>query len=121
MATDFTDCGFGAITPELILRSLIGCITASPMRAFRIETHTNIVTSAVHCANYEDFQINLNRALAMASDDKPTLRVNMITRVADCDTCGSGNTWFDWLNSCFGEDANGLVYFNSYATNALPQ
>ena len=118
MATDFNVCGFGAITPDLILSSLIGCVTATGAKAFRIQKYTNTVTlTPVHCGNAEDFNLNLRRALDMGYDDKVVLRVNIIDyfegqgTFGECD-CGVPKNVPDMLNSLFGEDANGVVYLN---------
>ena len=119
-ATEFTNAKFGAITPELILRSLIGCVVGTGQAVFRVEMHTDTTTSPVHCASFEDFQINLRRCLAMADDGYVTLRVNVVSdTVSTCGLCANAITYYDYLNSLFGEDNGGLVYFNVYQTNAL--
>ncbi len=118
MATDFGSCGFGAITPDLILSSLIGCVTANGQKRFRIQKYTDTVTlTPVHCGNAEDFEINLRRALDIGYDDEVVLRVNIIDyfegqgTIGQCD-CGIPKTVPEMLNSLFGEDNAGNVYFN---------
>ena len=118
MATDFTGCGFGAITPDLILSSLIGCVTADGQKRFRVQTYSDVATlTPVHCGNSEDFAINLRRCLDIGYDDFVVLRVNVIDyyegqgTFGQCD-CGVAQTVPDMLNSLFGEDAQGNVYFN---------
>ena len=118
MATDFGACGFGAITPDLILSSLIGCVTATGAKAFRIQKYSDVATlTPVKCANKEDFEINLRRALDMGYDNDVVLRVNMIDyyegqgTIGQCD-CGVAKTVPEILNSLFGEDNTGKVYFN---------
>lgn len=145
--SDFTDCGFGVITPELILRSLIGCLAEGdgPLRlqgkslprlpglnildppaqgvntgqaALKIEFHQEVTTSPVHCGSFEDFQINLQRALVFDPMYGLTLRVNI--NWDDLDTCGTFQnaiTWWDYFNALFGEDSEGLVYLNVFVTN----
>jgi len=145
--TDFTECGFGAITPELILRSLIGCIAedGGPLRvsgksqpklpginllrrpdevgnagqaALKIEFHMTVTTSPVHCGSFEDFQINLQRALVFDPVYGLTLRININWIDLDtCGTCQNAITWWDYFNALFGEDSEGLVYLNVFVTN----
>lgn len=126
MASDFDSCGFGAISPELILRSLIGCVDnlagTYTQAVLRVELHSEAMTSPVHCASFEDFQINLRRCLDMALDGHVTLRVNVFSRSVDtCGLCANAATWYDYLNSLFGEDENGLLYLNVYQTNSAPE
>jgi hypothetical protein len=118
MATDFGACGFGAITPDLILKSLIGCDTVTGQKKFRVQLYTVSTLTPVHCGSDEDFEINLRRALDMGYDDKVVLRVNVAQHfegaeigIGECD-CGFATTVPDMLNSLFGEDAQGVVYFN---------
>jgi hypothetical protein len=118
MAADFNGCGFGAITPDLILSSLIGCVVADGSKALRIQKYTNTATlTPVHCGNNEDFALNLSRALDMGYDDKVVLRVNIIDyfegagTIGECD-CGIPKTVPEMLNSLFGEDIAGNVYLN---------
>jgi hypothetical protein len=118
MATDFGSCGFGAITPDLILSSLIGCVTATGQKRFRIQEYSDVATlTPVHCGNSEDFGINLKRALDIGYDGTVVLRVNIIDyyegqgTIGQCD-CGVAATVPELLNSLFGEDALGNVYFN---------
>jgi len=116
MATDFTGCGFGAITPDLILSSLIGCVTATGQKAFRVQTYSESTLTPVHCANKEDFEINLRRALDIGYDNEVVLRVNITNYFEEqgtfgqCD-CGIPKTVPEMLNSLFGEDIAGNVYF----------
>ena len=118
MATDFNVCGFGAITPELILRSLIGCITGTGVKVFRIEGYTNVATTpATACASYEDFMINLQRAMDMADDGQVTLRMNMLSAADGGCGCNEAATWYDNLNSLFGVGVDGKVYINVVITN----
>ncbi len=119
MATDFTACGFGAITPELILRTLIGCIGNT--KYIRVAITTPEVTTPIHCGNYEDVQINLQRCLVIATvDDKITLRVNVQsdnpTPISECDVCGAAVTVPEILNNLFSEDSEGRVYLNLFNT-----
>jgi len=118
MATDFGSCGFGAITPDLILSSLIGCVTANGQKRLRVQKYTNVATlTPVHCGNSEDFNINLRRALDMGYDGDVVLRINIIDyfegqgTIGQCD-CGVAKTVPELLNSLFGEDAQGNVYVN---------
>ena len=116
---EFTDYkNFGAITPELILQTLIGCVTLTGAKAFRVQLFNETTLTPIHCANYEDVLINIRRALAIGYDDKLVLRVNKADYYegenigfGECD-CGVAQTVPDMVNSLFGEDANGLVYFN---------
>ena len=123
MATDLTACGFGAITPDLILRALIGCVDnlagTYTQHTLKVEIHTDALLSPVTCASWEDFQINLRKALTMDTESGTTLRVNKYsTGYEDCGGCANGTTWYDTMNSLFGMDENGLVYFCIYQTNA---
>jgi len=118
MATDFDSCGFGAITPDLILSSLIGCVTATGAKRFRIQKYTDVVTTTpISCGSKEDFEINLRRALDMGYDGDVVLRVNIIDyfegqgTFGQCD-CGVPKTVPEMLNSMFGEDNTGKVYLN---------
>lgn len=118
MATDFNGCGFGAITPDLILSSLIGCVTADGQKRFRIQLYSNVATTTpVACGNNEDFEINLQRALDMGYDGDVVLRVNVISyfegqgTIGQCD-CGVPKTVPEMLNSVFGEGIDGKVYLN---------
>ena len=122
MANDFNTCGFGAITFDLIIKALTGC---SPnlqgtytQHVLRVEEHSEVITSPIHCANHEDFQITLQRALVVADDGQLALRVNY--RISGVTTCGcnEAKTEEEILTDFFGEDAQGLVYFNIYITNA---
>lgn len=117
MANEFSINGIGAITPDLILKSLIGCVVATGAKALRIQKFAETTLTPVHCGNYEDFQINLARALMLGYDDVVVLRVNITDyfegqgTFGACD-CGMGETTSDMLNSLFGEDALGKVYLN---------
>lgn len=117
MATDFDGCGFGAITPDLILSSLIGCVTLTGQKRLRVQTSTNTVTlTPIHCGSDEDFNINLRRSMDMGTDGNVILRVNIISYrdgsgIGQCN-CGIPKTIPEMLNSLFGEDANGIVYLN---------
>ena len=118
MASDFGSCGFGAITPELILRSLVA--TKGGLNSLRIESYTNVTqTSPIHCATKEDFQINLSRALTMAQDGAVALRVNFVVGLGDGGFNDCANAVDDNYikNSFFGEGVDGKVYFNVDGTN----
>jgi hypothetical protein len=112
MATDFNACGFGAITPELILRSLIGCVVSNDMPVLRSYCGTAVVTTPVHCGSWEDFQINLRRALVMANDGYVAIRINYVTSEIGTCGCAVASTWWDYFNSLFGEDSEGNVWVN---------
>ena len=124
MANDFTDCGFGAITPELILRTLIGCVSnlagTYTQAVLKVDMYHELMLSPVHCASYEDFQINLRRALNV-SNTGLSLRVNYLVQGLDtCGLCANAITWWDYFNSLFGEDSDGVVYINVFITNSQP-
>jgi len=118
MATNFTGCGFGAITPDLILSSLIGCVVADGTSRFRIQKYSDVATlTPVNCGSAEDFTLNLRRALDVGEDNEVVLRVNIIDYFEGQGTfgqcgCGVPKTESDLLNSLFGEGADGKVYFN---------
>lgn len=118
MATDFNACGFGAITPDLILSSLVGCVTATGAKALRIQEYSDVATlTPINCGNAEDFTINLQRALDMGYDGKVVLRVNIIDYYEGQGTfeecgCGIPKTTPELLNSLFGVDNAGNVYLN---------
>ena len=123
--SDFTDCDFGAITPDLILRSLIGCVDSilfPTAKGLRVELNQALTTTPVHCLTFEDFNINLRRCLAMAEDGYVTLRINAVSgRTTNCEDCINATTWYDLLNSLFAKDSEGLVYLNVILTNASPE
>lgn len=112
MATDFNGCGFGAITPDLILKSLRGCGGTTGQGVLRCEFYTNVATSPVHCGSDEDFEINLRRSIDMGIDGKPILRVNLNAEALEECGCGVAETDVDIMNSFFSEDGTGKVYFN---------
>lgn len=117
MATDFDGCGFGAITPDLILSSLIGRVTLTGQKRLRVQIFVNTVTlTPVHCGSDEDFNINLRRSMDMGTDGNVILRVNIINYQDGSGigqyNCGIPKTIPEMLNSLFGEDANGVVYLN---------
>ena len=117
MATDFNACGFGAISYETIIKALTGCVTATGKAALRVQMYSNVVTSPVSCSCKEDFAINLQRALHMGYDREVVLRVNKTDYLdgagfGSCPTCANAMTLTDTISSLFGEDENGVVYFN---------
>lgn len=117
MASDFNSDKFGAISPELVIKSLTGCVVSTGKAALRVQIFNNVVTSAVSCASKEDFDINLRRALHMGYDGEVVLRVNKTDYLdgvgfGNCQTCANGTTVTDIVSSLFGEDENGVVYFN---------
>jgi len=112
---DLTACGFGAITPELIFRSLIGCDESTGMPAIRANLHMGEgrFTSPLKCASFEDFLILLQRSLSMGNDGHVLINVNVgFDTLTTCDDCGSAMTWIELASTLFSEDNNGQVYLN---------
>jgi hypothetical protein len=111
-------CSFGALDPELILRSLLGCDARLEMVYFRIVPYSmSAPLTPITCASNEDFLINLRKSLLLAGDDKIALRVNLATYadgegLSTCGVCANGFTWADYTNAAFSMDDDGLVYFN---------
>jgi hypothetical protein len=110
-------CGFGMLDLELILRSLLSCDEGDGKTVLRVCMESNVVTSPIHCANFEDFFMNLRRSLEMAEDGQIAIRMNYDTYIDGsgldlCPTCANGASWTDYANSIFGEDSSGNVWIN---------
>lgn len=111
-------CTFGALTPELIARSLLGCDSTNKTVNIRVVVHTGITElTPIACGSMEDFWINLRGALVIANDNQIALNVKLVTYddgagLSTCGICANGFSWGDYLNAPFSKDAEGNVYLN---------
>ncbi len=118
--SDFTDCGFGAISPELLIRSLLSGINGRPACGIRVnDTDTDQTTMYVaeSCGSAEDLMSLFQRALVMADDGHVAIRSTTTTAIngaglSTCGSCQSGYNVYEYLGSIFCQDASGNVYLN---------
>ena len=118
--SDFTDCGFGAISPELLIRSLLSGINGRPACGIRVEdtsTTGQTMYVAETCGSAEDLMSLFQRALVMADDGHVAIRSTTTTAIngaglSTCGNCASGYNVYEYLGSIFCQDASGNVYLN---------
>ena len=112
MASDIQSGQIGAITPELILRSLISCNGDLPMIRANIITITEqVVINPIKCASFEDFMITLQRALSMGTDNRIQINVafnRMVGSPPVCNTCLNYVNWYELAGQLFA-DVNGVI------------
>lgn len=118
--SDFTDFkNFGAITPELLIRSLLSGINALDACGIRVKEYAAIDEAhSVHtCTTPSDFIELFKKALVMADDNKVAIRV-LRTDSANgvgldtCQNCINNFTIYELLGSFFVADSTGAVYLN---------
>lgn len=118
--SDFNSCDFGAITPELVLQSLISGITGKPncgLRIVDVSLGGAPVTHPATCASINDFWSLILRSLVIATDGK--VAIHTITTASmdgagleNCVECGGTATMQEYGGSLFSEDEAGNVYLN---------
>lgn len=120
MASDFNSCGFGAISPEMLVKSLLSGIqafSACGIRTVAVNVSGKTLSSPHACSTAEDFWNLFLRSLVMADDDKVAIRTVYTSSAngAGLDTCGNCGDYFtvwETLQAIFIEDEDGLVYLN---------
>lgn len=118
--SNFNSCDFGAITPELVLRSLLSGITAKNtcgLRIVTVDVSTLTMSAPTQCATANDLFTLFQRALVMAADGKVALRVASTTSAAgvglgNCTNCTNSFLMEEFASSAFLQDADGKVYLN---------
>lgn len=120
--SNFTDCDFGAITPDLLLRSLLSGITAMPdltcgIRAQDVDELGLTLTKVQLCATAYDLFELFKRALMIGYDGKVAIRTittssNEGAGLEDCVSCTNAFSTEELLSSLFVKDQNNNVYMN---------
>ena len=120
--SDFGTCDFGAITPELLLRSLLSGITAQPTFACGVRlqptsTAGKTLSKVGGCASVEDLMTVFRRALIIGYDDKVAIRTTTTTSLEGagletCAACQNAYSMEELLSSPFVQDEDGVVYLN---------
>lgn len=117
--SDFNSCEFGAITPELLVRSLLSGIDSLNSCGIRTTVSTSIANQQTlyTCSTPTDFFELFRRALIIAPDGKVAIRVLETTSVdgdglSTCQSCTDSYTLYELLGSLFVQDGNGDVYLN---------
>ena len=118
--SDFNSCGFGAISPELVLRSLLSGIQAIDscgLRTVDVDTSQMTLISPLSCGSAEDLWTLFTRSLVMADDGLVAIRTTTTTSLegAGLDNCGGcvgAYFWTEIGGAIFVEDENGNVYMN---------
>ena len=120
MASDFNSCGFGGITPELIFRSVLrGYSPIGGLEPFCglgiVETTCSRGHITPHvCTSENDLYLLIQRSLVMADDGKVAIRSCTSTNnnglgLASCQSCASGEPWYQMAARLFSLDDNGDV------------
>lgn len=117
--SDFTTCDFGAITPELLIRSLLSGITGIEACGIRMKMYdiVDVATPVYQCTTPTDFMELFRKALVIADDGKVAIRV-LRTQSLDgaglstCQNCVDSFTVYEFLGSLFIADSTGAVYLN---------
>lgn len=120
--SDFTSPLFGAITPELLVRSLVSGIIAQPtfgcgIRLQGVDTSQKTLSKVPVCATFIDLMTTFQRSLMMAYDGKVAIRTTTTTTlegasIEECIACGNGYSIEELLSACFVQDEDGVVYLN---------
>lgn len=117
--SDFNSCEFGAITPELLARSLLSGIDSLNSCGIRTTVSTSIANQQTlyMCSTPTDLFELFRRALIIAPDGKVAIRVLETTSVdgdklSTCQPCTDAYTLYELLGSLFVQDGNGDVYLN---------
>lgn len=116
----FNSCGFGAISPELIIRSLLNSISGEPncgIRVVDVDTSAMTMTNPFVCGSFEDVFTLFQRSLMLADDNQIAIRSTTTNSVNGanlevCGNCGDGYGIPEILGSLFSMDENGNVYLN---------
>jgi hypothetical protein len=104
MASDFNSCGFGAISPEMLVKSLLSGIqafSACGIRTVAVDVSGKTLSSPHACSTAEDFWNLFLRSLVMADDDKVAIRT---TYTASANGAGlDKSSYINWYrNFCMG-------------------
>ena len=118
--SNFNECDFGAITPELVLKSLLSGIIAFPacgIRTVKSSTQGKTLSSPHNCTTATDLWVLFTRALMIADDGKVAIRTTYTDAIAGAGlgTCGDCDTAFQMeeiAQAIFIEDEDGKVYLN---------
>lgn len=118
--SDFGACNFGAITPELVFRSLLSGIQGSGSCGLRIQavdTDRLTLTQPIYCGTPEDFWSLLHQTLMIGTDGKVVIRTNLVESsegdgLDGCGNCGDGYLLYEAFSAIFCRDENGVVYLN---------
>lgn len=117
---NFGQCDFGAITPELVLRSLLSGITAGVscgLRFVEVDVGGKTMTKPGGCASFEDLFTLFQRSLMIADDGVVAIRsttTNSANGVGleNCTSCANGYALWEYASSLFSEDEDGKIYMN---------
>ena len=120
--SDFGTCNFGAITPELLVRSLLSGITAQPtfacgIRFQPVSTSGKTLSKVESCASLEDLMTIIQRSLMIGYDNAVAIRVNEVSSLEGaglevCAACQNAYSIEELLASPFVQDEDGVVYLN---------
>lgn len=118
--SDFGTCDFGAITPELVFRSLISGIQNAEscgIRIVAVDTSQKTLSTPIACSTPEYFWSLLHQTLMIADDGQVAIRANVVSSangagLGTCGDCQDGYLLYQIFASLFSKDANGVVYFN---------
>ena len=118
--SDFGSCDFGAITPELMIKSLISGINERPtcgLRVVDVDTSGVTMYSTVPCATAMDLWSLFLRSLTIADDGMVAIRSTTTTAnngsgLSTCGNCADGWSIYEAMGSLFCQDASGTVYMN---------
>jgi len=118
--SDFGTCEFGAITPELVLRSLLSGIQGNASCGLRltvVDVSQKEMTNLIVCTDIADLWTIFTQTLTIAHDGLVSIRAAIHTSLegAGLDTCGacqSGYTMAEYAGSMFSKDTDGTVYLN---------
>lgn len=118
--SDFGACNFGAISPELIFRTLVSGIQnagSCGIRMHGVDTSALTLTQPVYCGTPEDFWSLLHQTLIISHDGKVAIRTNFVTALDGagldtCGNCGDGYLLHETMSAIFSRDENGVVYLN---------
>jgi hypothetical protein len=111
---EFYDCSTKVDIPTL-LKSLIG-VNAAGDYVFRIDSETGTNTDAVTCDTKDEFWALFRRAISLADDGLPALRVIITDDANGANTslpaCGVEEDWETMLRRCFVLTDQGEVAVN---------
>lgn len=118
--SDFGSCEFGAISPELVLRSLLSGIQGNKscgLRLVVVDVSEKEMTNLGICTDALDLFTVFKQTLVMADDGFVAIRTALHT-AADgegldhCAACQSGYSMDEYAGSMFSKDTDGNVYLN---------
>jgi len=118
--SNFLSCDFGAISPELVVRSLAGGIDALSVcgvRTVNVDTSEKTLSKVGTCGSAEDLWTLFRRAMIIADDDMVAIRTTTTSSsngagVSNCFSCTNAYTIYEQIGAMFSQDEDGVVYLN---------